>query len=861
MITHFFFSRKSAASTRWIILGLLASAITAQAVDGSWKAGTASGNWSLSTNWTGDPSPVPGGAGSVIGLNTGNGGFIGVTIDGAVSSRTAGIINFGGSSNWQIYSGGGGNLTFDNSGSDAQFNVESGGAGGNYINAPVILASSLVVTNDSTTRDSGFGGGGITETGGARSITKNGVGTMSLGNVANSYSGGFTLNAGTVSAVNNAGFGNGTLTLNGGTVADTGGSRFYSNALVLGGNVTFGSADSGFNTFSGSSATLNTSVALTVGTGNQADIQGNMTGSGYSITKEGAGVLTLGGNNSYSGGFVLNAGTVTMGGANGVNTTFGTGNLTINGGAIGGGGYIRNVANSVILGGDATIATGSRIDYSGPLTLTGNRVLTNDVTAVFNGTIGDGGGGYSMTKAGDGTMWLGMTTHTGGTIVNAGVVNIGGSSTLASNGSITLNGGTLHLGTNSNSVGVVTINGGNLTNTSGSGLLSSDAGFIATGGNINAILAGNGSFTKNGAGTTTLGAATGGSNTYTGGTIVNNGTLALGANNRLPDSGALTVNGGAFDLATFSDSVGVVTLAGGSITSSTGVLTGSSYALQSGSASAILGGAVAAAKTTSGTVTLTGVNSYSGATSISAGTLIISGAGSINNTSGISASGGTLRYDSSVGLTRNVTLTGGALRYNSGTDYSGALTFTSGTVGGTNLNGTLNNLSIGTGQTISPGNSIGAAGSGNQTWVNLGSFELEFSTDGSTGSAGTEWDLLSLSGGLDLTGINTTDKFEIILVTMSDSTTPGLLSSWDPDINHTWAGFVTTTSGITGYNVGKFAFNIDGFDNPLNGSFSIVQAGNNLNLVYTTIPEPGTCILFGLGSAFMLWNLRRRRNC
>ena len=45
-----------------------------------------------------------------------------------------------------------------------------------------------------------------------------------------------------------------------------------------------------------------------------------------------------------------------------------------------------------------------------------------------------------------------------------------------------------------------------------------------------------------------------GNNTYTGATTVSAGTLALGAANRIADTSALTVAGGAtFNLAGFSD--------------------------------------------------------------------------------------------------------------------------------------------------------------------------------------------------------------------------------------------------------------------------------------------------------------------
>ena len=115
-----------------------------------------------------------------------------------------------------------------------------------------------------------------------------------------------------------------------------------------------------------------------------------------------------------------------------------------------------------------------------------------------------------------------------------------------------------------------------------------------------------------------------GSNAYTGLTTVAAGTLRYGASNVL-SNGGVTVDGGTFDIATFSDVVGTVTLVNGSVAGTTGVLDGTSYAVQNGTASAILAGPGALTKATVGTVTLSAVNTYAGATTINAGKLIVAG--------------------------------------------------------------------------------------------------------------------------------------------------------------------------------------------------------------------------------------------
>ena len=101
------------------------------------------------------------------------------------------------------------------------------------------------------------------------------------------------------------------------------------------------------------------------------------------------------------------------------------------------------------------------------------------------------------------------------------------------------------------------------------------------------------------------------------------GKFSLGASDLIDDNSYVNVNGSTFDLGSKNDTVGGVTLTTGQITAS-GVLTGkTTFQVESGTISAKLGGSVGLNKTTSGTATLSGDNSYTGATTIVGGVLSV----------------------------------------------------------------------------------------------------------------------------------------------------------------------------------------------------------------------------------------------
>ncbi len=198
-----------------------------------------------------------------------------------------------------------------------------------------------------------------------------------------------------------------------------------------------------------------------------------------------------------------------------------------------------------------------------------------------------------------------------------------------------------------------------------------------------------GALTKYGAGILELS----GINLYTGVTNINAGTLRYGINNAL-SNGAVTVSGGTYDIVNFSDAVGVVTLISGTISGTTGLLTATSYNMESGLVTAMLAGTGTFTKISSGIVILSGLNTYTGKTTINSGLLSINTLQNLNGSSSLGApttaangtidisGNGTLRYTGTGNSTnRIINLTSGGGTINS--SGSGTLTLTGGTTGNT----------------------------------------------------------------------------------------------------------------------------------------------------------------------------------
>lgn len=539
------------------------------------------------------------------------------------------------------------------------------------------------ISSDGTTRTMTLGGSGnIVLQGVVRNgpsaasgnLIWNGSGSLSLlGN--NTYSGATTANTGGGRIIlgSNTAFGTSTVAVGAGLVTlESNGSpvtigntvNFSSFSIggnsdltftgtltnVLAGNPSITINNTGKTTF-GNIALSNSATGRTLtfaGNGN-TDINGVISNGGAGagqIIKNGSGTLTYLGANTYTGLTTINGGTIAYGADNAI----ASGGITLNNGA--------------------TLDIGSYSDTAGIITLNNGNILGTtgrlSSNSSFNFNTGvvsaNLGGTAPIMKLSGGDLTLsGDNTHSGGNAFSVGVVLIGSDTAFGSgviapeDATLKAIGGprsisnTVNIGEGAifdgdeditftgtlNGAGgtqptVITFNGtgsvyfGDInislstTNKSmtftGSGNVGV-TGVIANGGGSLA-----GSIIKSGSGTLTLS----GNSTYGGLTTINGGTLAYGSDNAL-GSGGITIDGGTLDIGSYSDTVGAVTLVSGNISGTTGVLTGTSYAVENGTISASLGGTGSMTKTTGGTVNLSGTNTFTGGTTVTNGYLTLNG--------------------------------------------------------------------------------------------------------------------------------------------------------------------------------------------------------------------------------------------
>jgi len=574
------------------------------------------------------------------------------------------------------------------------------------------------------------------------------------------------------------------------------------------GNATQGWSTNSAGTVVPGSVTTTTTDDLNFGTATDALATGLITVDAAG-TKN-AGNITVG---AVSGTVTLAGGTITYG-ASPVFTI--NGNVTLAHGS-----PVAGAATSLTKTGSGILSLSANNSYGGAVNINGGAITVNSLTD-FNVASGLGlkasnlssnlviDGGTLRVQVSAGTSDRLFTVGAGGATLEAMLTGV-------NSGQILLTGATA----------VAYTGVGNRTLTIGG--TSDDAGGSSIARVIGDVGGGNGTvaLAKTGVQDWTVS----GTNTYTGGTTVSGaGTLTMGSLSALGStSGQLTVNAGTLNMAANNLTVGNLTGTGGTISGTSGARTltigqgngtGGNFqgVIANGS-----GGTTALTKTGNGTITLSGANTYTGATAVNAGTLLA------NNSSG-SATG------------------------------TGSVIVNGGTFGGTGaVSGA---VTVNSGAFLAPGASIASLASGTVTLNNLSTFTYE--VDSSVALA-TGADLQIVNGNLSIANGGS----DVVTLTLSDlagvptafadGTTFSLFN-----YNGTW------NSGL--FNVGASEIaNGDTFTAGLNTwqlNYDETVAGSNfsgehvyVNFVnIVAVPEPATLALLGAGVAIAgLTVLRRRR--
>ncbi|MFM5984576.1 MAG: beta strand repeat-containing protein, partial [Sphaerospermopsis kisseleviana] len=566
--------------------------------------------------------------------------------------------------------------------------------------------------------------GGITNTATSTKISKDGSGSLVISNNGTTgdaqmqlVNGSITLAAGSFSTSTSTGTRALDIGIDANDVISTNNVAFYLNAgLTLSNSIYIAQAGAGslgtrtigtestsgtatFNNqmYLGDNAALQITSAGTANVVYSGNISNNIGSASASVTKIGAGSLTLSASNDWRGSFVAGAGTTILTNGNAIYdtnavTVSNTGTLVLGSsetiGSLAGAGTVTLGANSLVTGSNSASTTYSGViggtggifkNGTGTFTLAGVNTLSGD-TVVNGGTLAfsNGSADSSIIRLGPngsaGNTTLLLSDSDGGTTVSSTLVvqaDAGSTRSLVSSNSSGTNtyGGSIYLDGNATvsqaSSGTFNLTGSVVDIKSQTLTLNSAANGSL---NVSSVLSnstGSGGIVKTGAGTATLT----GANTYAGGTLISSGALQVG-------------NGGA------TGQLGL-----GNVTNNASLVVNRTGAISIGNT---ISGTGSLTKLAAGTLTLTASNTFSGNVNITGGAISISAAnrlGATNNT--LVLDGGTListaTFDLGASRTLSIGLGGGTLFTDSGTQLS-----FDGTITNASTNSTLTKLGTGT---------------------------------------------------------------------------------------------------------------------------------------------------------------------
>ena len=569
-----------------------------------------------------------------------------------------------------------------------------------------------------------------------------------------------TISINSLSFTNNGGTGqNAFFTISSGTLA-------FNNSSIVTTTATGGvfTPNSNGDTIS-SAMTLSGTSTFTTADLHNLSLLGNMSGSGAVIFAQVPPGVTsyvyLGGTNTYSGGTVIQGGYVQTGARTPVNSSnssaFGSGSVTIR--------------------------------DTGTLLVRNNSVITSGITVSGTGMAGAAVIGSFGTA--------GSTAEIQGPITLAGSAQFATASTAASDtSSKLLISGPIDLGANT------------LTLRSGARSGLADGLLIQVTGTVS----GSGGVAIDG----TVGGSRvlmSGNNSYSGGTTISTGTLAVGSSTALgtgflaitpSGTGVLDLNGQALQVGALSgNSTAIIQSTAGAASLTTSSSSNTTYAgtIQNGP------GVVGLTKAGSGILAISGSNTYTGATAVNGGQLLVNG--QLGNTAvAVNASG----------------LLGG-----------------SGTI--------LGGVTVGSSGTLAPGNSPGV--------LTVGSLSLLADSHTSMEITGTSASLYDQIVGVGSGGLTYGGNLDLVMSgSYADQTTFHLFSNFSsPSIGDFTAVGLDATDEYAGLTF-----------TGTNGVWTSTWTTNHQRLVFTTgtgdlvvVPEPSTYAMGLAGLAYGGWQMMRRR--
>jgi autotransporter-associated beta strand protein len=508
-------------------------------------------------------------------------------------------------------------------------------AGGTVAYADGVTIGNAIDLRANTTLDVTAGSatqaGVIGETGGAFGVVKTGTGTLTLSGT-NTYTGGTTFAGGTVSVSSDANLGDaaGGLTFNGGALQVTG-TTFNSTARTM--------------TLAAGGGTFDIANAA-----NQFTVSEAISGAG-GLTKSGAGTLILTAANTYSGATTVSAGTLNIQGSIASSTVTNNATLVYSNSATAGSATITNNASGTIefyntsTAGNASITNNNQLMFYGD-TSAGSATITNYGTVLFDGDstagsaqlINSGSSAvvnfWTPGPASDGRITAGSLAGDGRFDLNSAELTVG-SNNLSTEVTGVLTGdglftgtsliktgtGTLTLSGTNTFLGGVRLNAGTLALANdgalGTGVLMTVGGTVAYANGVtigNAVDLRTGTTFNVAAGSATQAGVIGETGGAFGVVKTGTGTLTLTATNTY--TGATTINGGTLQIGNGGTTGSV---AGDIADNAALIFNRSDNVTYSG----VISGSGTLEKLGAGTLALSGANTYTGATTVSAGTLTI----------------------------------------------------------------------------------------------------------------------------------------------------------------------------------------------------------------------------------------------